>query len=242
MEAGDDPERRKVSKRMDSDAGRRGMLHVDQTRPLIRLGQMAVALYARIYHRVRIESPPRFPARGPAIVVCNHTSGLDPVLIQALSRRTIVWLMAREYYEIRAMKPFFRLIDAIPVLRGGNDWAATRKALRALLSGRILGIFPEGKIETSRQITPFADGVGMLAVRSQAPVLAAYLDGTQRGQEIGPALARRQRAVLAFAPPRVFSGKGSEATTRARKEIEQSVRELQVRMEARGKIRGFGEI
>ena len=56
----------------------------------------------------------------PTILICNHTSALDPMLIQSVCRRVIVWMMAKEYYEIRLMMPIFRALEVIPVDRGAR--------------------------------------------------------------------------------------------------------------------------
>jgi 1-acyl-sn-glycerol-3-phosphate acyltransferase len=177
-------------------------------------------LFARCYHRVTVESPPRLPRAGAAILVCNHTSGLDPLLIQSVCRRVIVWMMAKEYYDITAIGWVFRAVDAIPVERSGRDLSSTRQALRALADGRVLGIFPEGKIETSRELLPFQTGVAMMAIKTDVPVYPAYLDGTQRGKEMLPAILVPNRATLRFGPPVEFDRSGTakpqleEATAR----------------------------
>jgi 1-acyl-sn-glycerol-3-phosphate acyltransferase len=161
-------------------------------------------LFSRAYHRTDVLMPQRLPRHGPAILVCNHTSGLDPALIQSVCPRLIVWMMAREYYEIKAMKWMYDLIEVIPVDRSGRDMAATRAALRALGHGHVLGIFPEGKIAPARELLPFQSGVAMLAIRAQVPVFPAFLDGTQRGQEIALAVTMPNEATLAFGPPVEF--------------------------------------
>jgi 1-acyl-sn-glycerol-3-phosphate acyltransferase len=166
----------------------------------IRLLQAFDVCFARIYHRVNVLSPLQLPKHGPAILICNHISGLDPMLIQSVCPRMIVWMMAREYYEIPAVKWAFKMVEAIPVDRGGRDLAATRAALRALEAGRILGVFPEGKIATTRALLPFQTGVAMMAVKSGVPVYPAYLDGTQRNKTMVQAFAYPNVASLAFGP------------------------------------------
>src|SRR2546423_79348 len=121
-----------------------------ESRPIIRLLQAVDMCFARIYHRLTILSPCRLPRDGPAILVCNHTSALDPLLIQSACPRLITWMMASEYYELPGLNWVFRTIGAIPVDRSGRDLAATRAALRALQRGGVLGVFPEGRIETTR--------------------------------------------------------------------------------------------
>ncbi len=157
--------------------------------------------YARIYHRLHVRAPCRVPREGPAILVSNHTSGLDPLLIQAVCSRLIVWMVAQEYVELPVLNRIFGMIDAIPVGRHGRDMAATRQALRALEDGRVLGVFPEGRIERTRQLLPFQTGVALMALKTKVPVYPVHLDGTQRGLPMSKAFARRQQARITFGPP-----------------------------------------
>ena len=161
-------------------------------------------LFTRVYHRVDVLSPCPLPRTGPAILVCNHTSGLDPQLIQSTCPRLITWMMAREYYDLPVIKQILDTVGVIPVTRGARDTAATRAAIRALENGEILGIFPEGKIALTRELLPFQVGVALLAMKSEAPVYPACLDGTQRGLEMLKAFLRPQRAALTFGPPMHF--------------------------------------
>jgi 1-acyl-sn-glycerol-3-phosphate acyltransferase len=172
--------------------------------PAVRLARFVNWCVGRLYHRVRLASPCPLPKTGAAIVVCNHISGLDPILIQTVTPRLIRWMMAREYYEQRGGKWLLDLVGAIPVDRTGKDLAATRAALAALEKGYVLGIFPEGKIETSGELLPFQAGIVLLAAKSGAPIYPAYLDGTQRGKEMLAAYLRPNRATLAFGPPLVL--------------------------------------
>jgi 1-acyl-sn-glycerol-3-phosphate acyltransferase len=183
--------------------------------------------FSRIYHRVDVLSPLSLPRRGSAIIVCNHTSGLDPLLIQSVSRRLIVWMMASEYYDVKWLVPFFNLLEVIPVERSRPDSASTRSALRALAAGRVLGVFPEGRIEDTRELIPFHTGIALLAMRSGAPIYPAHLDGTQRGKEIGPAFVHRNRVTLRFGPPIVIPRKtGRSELSAATRRIEAAVRNL----------------
>jgi len=167
---------------------------------IIRLLRAGAAFYARVYHRLRVRRPSHLPRHGPAILVCNHTSGLDPALIQSACPRLIRWMMAREYFDIRGLRWFFRTVGAIPVQRSGRDTAATRAAMRALEEGFVLGVFPEGKIEATTELLPFQNGIGLLALKTGAPVFPAYLDGQQRGREMLAALALVSNATVAFGP------------------------------------------
>lgn len=158
-------------------------------------------LYARIYHQLDVLSPCRLPRTGPAILVCNHISGIDPLFLQAVCPRVIRWMMAREYYKQPGLKWLLDQIGTIPVDRSGRDLAATRAALAVLEAGGVLGIFPEGKIATSNELLPFQSGIVLLAAKSGAPLHPACIEGSQRGKEMLPAYFSRNRARLAFGPP-----------------------------------------
>lgn len=161
-------------------------------------------IFTHCYHRMELLSPCPLPRTGPAILTCNHISGLDPLLVQSTCPRPIVWMMAREFYEVKALQWVFRTIDAIPVGRGGRDMAAMRHALRALHGGRVLGIFPEGRIEPTRDLMAFQTGVALMALRAGVTVYPAYLEGTQRRHEMVPAFLSPQETTLTYGQPLHF--------------------------------------
>jgi 1-acyl-sn-glycerol-3-phosphate acyltransferase len=158
-------------------------------------------VYSRGYHRLRVQTPPQLPETGAAILVSNHISGLDPLLLQSAIRRRVIWMMAAEYYDLPVIGTVFRAVQVIPVKRGARDTSATRAALRTLDQGEVLGIFPEGKIADSRDLLPFETGVAMMALRAGVPVCPAYMDGTNRGMEMLRAFSTPNEVRLRFGPP-----------------------------------------
>jgi 1-acyl-sn-glycerol-3-phosphate acyltransferase len=164
----------------------------------LRILHAATVCFARIYHQLDVLAPCLLPRRGPAILVCNHLSGLDPALIQSVSRRLIVWMVAREYYEQRGMQWLFKKIEAIPVDRSGRDMSAMRLALRALRNGRVLGIFPEGKLEVTRQLLPFQSGAAMIGLKTGISIYPSYIEGSQRGCSMMQAVLLPQHATITF--------------------------------------------
>jgi 1-acyl-sn-glycerol-3-phosphate acyltransferase len=169
--------------------------------------------YIHGYHDVRPLTPCTLPNDGPAILVCNHISGLDPTVLQSVSHRLITWMMAREYFEMRSMHWLFKSVRAIPVNRGGRDLAATRTALRVLERRRVLGIFPEGRIAENGMILPFQTGVAMMAIRSGVPVIPAFLHGSMRDTNMFEAFFYPHRGVVAFGPPVAFDRSNSSRET-----------------------------
>ena len=130
-------------------------------------------------------------------------------------------MMAKEYYDLKPMGWIFRVVQAIPVERNGRDMGATRAALRALERGQVLGVFPEGKIETTRKLLPFQIGIALLAIKSNVPVYPAYLDGTQRGKEMIEAFSRPNRAVVTFGPAVEF-----DRSSTTRQSLEQATEKI----------------
>jgi 1-acyl-sn-glycerol-3-phosphate acyltransferase len=172
-----------------------------ELRPIVQLLRVTNVAISRFYHHTNVRAAHRLPRRGAGIVVCNHISGLDPLLIQSACQRAIVWMMAKEYYQIRPIHWFLRQIDAIPVERSGRDLAAMRAAMRALQAGRMLGVFPEGRIATGRELLPFQTGVALMAIKVGVPIYPAYVEGTQRGKTMVDAFKQRNSAVVAFGKP-----------------------------------------
>ena len=172
-----------------------------EERPVVGMLHMADTLFARIYHHVEVLAPCRVPRRGAAILICNHISSLDPALLQAAChQRLIHWMMAKEYMTVPGMAWFAKQIGIIPVDRNGRDSASLRAALRTLSNGGVLGIFPEGRISSTREMLPFQTGVALMAIKANVPIYPAYLDGSQRNQEMLQACLHRNEATVKFGP------------------------------------------
>lgn len=125
------------------------------------------------------------------------------MLLQSTSPRLLGFMVAREYYEWPSIHWICKYIGCIPVNRDGRDFAATRAALRALQTGRVLPIFPEGHIlpKSGREIDEMKPGTAYLAVRAGVPVIPAYIHGTPETDEIIESLLTPSRAYVIFGDP-----------------------------------------
>ena len=197
-----------------------------EDRLAIKALHLADKVLARVWHHTVVLKRHQLPVEGPAILVCNHTSGLDPLLIQSVVERVVIWMMAKEYYDIKGLTWVFKAIEAIPVDRGARDTASVRAALRHLADGRILGVFPEGRIERTRELMPFQTGVALMAIKTGVPVYPAFLDGSQRNKTMLGGFLWPNRATLAFGPPVEFDRSSTskesleEATERIKAAVE----------------------
>lgn len=114
-----------------------------------------------------ITSP--LPATGPAILVSDHSTLGDPLVLLTTASRPIVFLMAKEIFDQVELRWVFRAFSCIPVSRGSTDVAAIRAMLKTLKSGQVVGIFPEGGIDNFRDEAGYS-GVAYLALKTGAPV------------------------------------------------------------------------
>jgi 1-acyl-sn-glycerol-3-phosphate acyltransferase len=159
--------------------------------------------YCALWHQLRIEGYAPLPETGPAILIANHTCGIDHVLLQAASRRLLGFMIAREYYESPWLHGICSYIGCIPVNRDGRDLAAIRAALRALGEGRVLPIFPEGRIvpASGLRLGEMRPGGAYIAIRAGVPVVPAYIIGTPPTDEILESLVTPSRARVVFGEP-----------------------------------------
>ena len=118
------------------------------------------------------------PENGPAIVVANHISGLDPLLLIAASKRPLRFLIAREEYQRFGLQWLFRAAGCIPVDREGRPEKSLRQALKALQQGEVIAIFPHGKIHLdSDPPRKLKAGFARLAAWSDAAIYPVRIDG-----------------------------------------------------------------
>ncbi len=173
----------------------------DWGRPWINVLDGLNRVFCRRFHRLRPVQLP-LPAHGPVLVVANHISGLDPLLMIAASHRPLRFLMAREEYRRFGLQWLFRAVGCIPVERDGNTHRALAAARRALQRGEVVALFPHGRIHLDHE-TPvrLKRGIAHLARLSGAPVVALRIDGVRgAGRTLG-AVVLRSRARLTVFPP-----------------------------------------
>jgi 1-acyl-sn-glycerol-3-phosphate acyltransferase len=120
------------------------------------------------------------PAKGPAIIACNHVSFLDPVIVGLGTRRKVNFLARAGLFEIPFFGSLIRKLGAFPLKREGvNDISAIKHSLKSLKKGELLVVFPEGTRSYDGEMQEAHAGVGLLAVKAQVPVIPAYVKGAE---------------------------------------------------------------
>jgi len=151
----------------------------------------------RFVYRFKVRGDEHIPAAGAAILVCNHVSFVDPVLLMAASPRPIRFIMDHNIFKMPVLGWFFRLAKAIPIAPQREDPVAYEqafmKARQVLSEGDLLCIFPEGAITRDGALAEFKGGVMKLLETNPVPVVPLALQnlwGSYFSRKDGAAMSR----------------------------------------------------
>ncbi len=132
-------------------------------------------------YRVTEEGLEHVPEEGPCIVVCNHVSYVDAIVIAASVRRPMRFIMDHRIFEVPVLNWLFRTLRAIPVASAREDAAlkasAFATAAAALRNGEIVAIFPEGRLTDNGEMGPFRAGIERMLADTPVPVVPMALRG-----------------------------------------------------------------
>lgn len=131
------------------------------------------------FYRIRLVDAERIPSRGAAVLVCNHVSFVDAIVIMAESPRPIRFVMDHRIFRSPVIGWLFRHVKAIPIAPAHEDAEllerAYQKCAEALEEGELVCIFPEGKLTRTGEINPFRHGISQILRRHPAPVVPVAL-------------------------------------------------------------------
>jgi 1-acyl-sn-glycerol-3-phosphate acyltransferase len=138
-------------------------------------------ILVNILYRVKVRGLEHIPEHGPALIVCNHVSFMDPLVIGGSVRRPVRFVMDHNIFRIPVLSFIFRTAGAIPIAPAREDPEALQKAFdrvdAELASGEIVCIFPEGKLTKDGEMNEFKRGVEKILERRPVPVVPMALRG-----------------------------------------------------------------
>jgi 1-acyl-sn-glycerol-3-phosphate acyltransferase len=141
---------------------------------------MAVCRPVALWGRLAVEGLETLPERGPLLVVGNHDSHWDPVMVgvAAVRRRQIRALAKAELWGVRGLGPILDGMGQVPIERGAGDKQALQQAIETLRTGACIGVFPEGT-RSRGKVLRARSGVGRLALEvPEAHVTLVAIEGT----------------------------------------------------------------
>ena len=170
-------------------------------------------LLVHTFYRVDKEGLERIPSEGPCVIVCNHVSFVDAIVIAACVRRPIRFVMDHRIFRIPLLNFIFRTMRTIPIAPAKEDAAlkerAFAEAAAALRAGEIVGIFPEGRLTETGELNPFRPGLQRILEQAPAPVVPMALRGlwgslfsrADRGRAMRKIRGLFSRIALVAGPP-----------------------------------------
>jgi acyl-[acyl-carrier-protein]-phospholipid O-acyltransferase / long-chain-fatty-acid--[acyl-carrier-protein] ligase len=183
----------------------------------------------RIFYRIRIHGAENLPIEGPALLIPNHVSWLDALLLTATNQRRIRFVMKRDLYNTPVLRALFKLMGVIPVSKSDGKKELLefmQKARAALDDGYMVCIFAEGELTRTGMLREFRGGFERIVKDSGYPIIPVYIGGAW-GSILSYAHGRLLSRPPALSPYRVsiIFGAPMPATSTAL-EVRQAVMQL----------------
>lgn len=135
----------------------------------------------RLCYRLNVHGQQYIPKHGAALVVCNHVSFMDALVLGGASPRPLRFVMDQPIFDSPWLKWWFQLVGAIPIESERRSPGAIRRALddvsEALRHGEVVMVFPEGRLTPDGEIHAFRRGLETILARDDVPVIPAGLAG-----------------------------------------------------------------
>ncbi len=137
--------------------------------------RFCVLSFAKIVYRIRVVHHERIPETGGALLICNHVSYIDALILSAACERSLRLTAFDELFKNRLLAAALRMFGVVPISnrRARNAIVALSDALKA---GRLVGIFPEGQLTRTGMMNEIRKGFELIARRAGAPVIPVYMD------------------------------------------------------------------
>ena len=143
----------------------------------------------KLIFRLKVTGQENIPQDGPFIIVANHSSLLDPIILGVSVRPKVIFIAAAYLFKIGWLGYMLRKFNSIPVQRE-NDIKAIKQSLKILKRGGVLGIFPEGGIDRQKNNLPVRAGAAYLATKIGVPIVSIRIKGADKALPRGAKFIR----------------------------------------------------
>jgi 1-acyl-sn-glycerol-3-phosphate acyltransferase len=168
------------------------------------IGWSLSRLIVIIFGRVKYYGVENVPKKGPVILAPNHISYLDPPAVGSGIPRPTRFMAKIELFKIPVLGLLIKGVGAFPVRQNTADRAALKKAMDLLTNGEQVCIFPEGTRSLSGELMEAHAGIGMVALRTKAPVVPVALIGTNKVLRPHSPLLHFGRIKIIYGKPMTF--------------------------------------
>ena len=143
------------------------------------IAQIKFLIIFKLLFRLKVTGQENIPQDGPFIIVANHSSLLDPVILGVSVRPKVIFVAAAYLFKIGWLGYLLRKANSIPV-QGENDISSLKRALKILKAGGVLGIFPEGGVDRQKDNLPIKAGAAYLATKVGVPIVPIKIKGADK--------------------------------------------------------------
>lgn len=169
--------------------------------------QLIARPLAKLLFNLKVYGLYHIPATGGVLIVSNHQSLLDPILLPIRLQRPLNYIAKSELFENRFGAWFLRtILNAFPVRQGHGDVRAVKETIQRLQEGHLMNIFPEGSRTEDGEIAPLQGGVALIVERARAAVVPAVIVGAFDAWPIHRRYPRCRPVLIQFGPPMDLAG------------------------------------
>jgi len=140
--------------------------------------QIIARIFTSLWFDLKVYGVENVPKTGPVLLIANHQSYLDPVLVAVRLDRPVSFFAKSELFENRFFGWLIRSLHAFPVKLGENDIGAVRMTLQRLEEGNILNLYPEGSRTFDGHIGSIQRGIALILRKAEVPVVPVIIDGS----------------------------------------------------------------
>ena len=175
-------------------------------RRIYRWAHRLTNLFCKVMGHLEAQGVSHIPREGGVLLVSNHTSLLDPVIVGSAANREIHFMGRSGLFRVPGLSKLITTFNAFPVNRGKPDLGALRKTISLLKEGNAVLIFPEGTRSLDGNLGKAHDGACFIAHRAGVPTIPVFHSGVERMLPRGSKRLRRAKLTVTFGEPIDFSG------------------------------------
>jgi 1-acyl-sn-glycerol-3-phosphate acyltransferase len=207
-------------------------LHPDPARPflLYKMGRGICRIVSTCAFELQVTGAEHVPRSGGVLLLANHQSYLDPVVIGAQLRRPLSFLAKSELFEVPGFGWLIRRLNAFPVRQGAGDVGAVRETIARLKEGHVLTVFAEGSRTPDGELHPLQPGFALIVRRAGVPIVPVAVDGTYRAWPRGATMFKPHPVRVSFGPAmKVDDLRPAEIVTLVQRTLHEMINELRSR-------------
>lgn len=129
---------------------------------------------------IRVTGKRQIPATGGVLILANHLSDLDPLVVQVACPRPIHFMAKSELFDMPIVGAVLKGVNSFPVKRGEPDRQALKHAVSLLRDGEVVCVFPEGQLSETGTLQELKAGMALIVRQAACNVICLGIEGTQR--------------------------------------------------------------